>query len=224
MKQRVETYFSAFLIALTLMLIVDMYYYIEIRNAFPRTVLNMYTKLLQSIDMNNTLQSKDNTSLLGDSDLKRPFKVTLKTGLRNFTLLPGESKHLRGNSSNNQNSSDPKEYVAVRSTRPKTFPLSIRKHPYNIENSQICRGMEKILFLVLVHTATTHFYRRNSIRETWANASLYKEQEMRIIFLLGLPTKEAVQAKIEQENAVHKDIVQGKFIDTYHNLTHKGVL
>ena len=106
----------------------------------------------------------------------------------------------------------------------KTFPLTTGDRPYRINNRQICQGAKDILFVVLVHTATEHFQRRQSIRETWANVSLYQNVHIRIVFLLGLTKKEEVQTKIEEENKIHGDLVQGIFLDTYHNLTHKGVM
>jgi beta-1,3-galactosyltransferase 1 len=47
---------------------------------------------------------------------------------------------------------------------------------------------------------------------------------MRIVFFLGTTTDKNVQYKVEQESLANNDIVQGKFFDSYHNLTFKGVL
>lgn len=41
--------------------------------------------------------------------------------------------------------------------------------------------------------------------------------------MLGLPTDVTTQVMVENEQAVYGDIVQGRFKDTYHNLTHKGL-
>ena len=111
--------------------------------------------------------------------------------------------------------------------RPKittSFPLTIAENPYQINNKKICSGVKDLLFLVLVHSSTLNFQRRNNIRETWANSNLFRNHSMRLVFLLGKPQKDSTQALIEHENVLHRDIVQGKFIDAYHNLTHKGVL
>ena len=106
----------------------------------------------------------------------------------------------------------------------KMFPFTIGENPYNINNTMICEGIKDILFLVLVHTTTEHFTRRQSFRETWANFSLYQTHKMRIVFLLGLPSNDSLQRKIKEENYFHGDLVQGNFIDSYRNLTHKGVM
>ncbi|XP_053400633.1 beta-1,3-galactosyltransferase 1-like [Mercenaria mercenaria] len=104
------------------------------------------------------------------------------------------------------------------------FPLTVSSNPYNINSKFVCKGVKELSFIVVVHSATTHFMRRSSIRETWANFKLFKRHSMRIVFNLGKPEKDSTQALIEHESAVNKDIVQGNFIDSCRNLTHKGVL
>ena len=105
-----------------------------------------------------------------------------------------------------------------------SFPLTVGDNPYIINNSKICNGVKKMAFLVLVHTATNHSARREAIRKTWANYSVYQKYKMRIVFLVGLPQNGSLQEQLDDESRVHGDLVQGNFLDTYHNLTHKGVM
>lgn len=44
------------------------------------------------------------------------------------------------------------------------------------------------------------------------------------MFLLGTTTDPIVTKSIQEEAFLYRDIVQGQFLDSYHNLTHKGVL
>ncbi|KAL3871976.1 hypothetical protein ACJMK2_039947 [Sinanodonta woodiana] len=105
------------------------------------------------------------------------------------------------------------------------YPLTAFGSPYVLNNDQICVGANNLTFIVLVHTATDHFYRRSVIRDTWANKDILANYSMRVVFLLGRPQDNIkLQAAIEHESSLHQDIVQGDFSDTYHNLTHKGVL
>ncbi|KAK3586441.1 hypothetical protein CHS0354_030696 [Potamilus streckersoni] len=105
------------------------------------------------------------------------------------------------------------------------YPLTSFGSPYVLNNDKICEGANNLTYIVLVHTATDHFYRRSVIRETWANKNILTNQSLRVVFLLGRPQGNTkIQAAIEHESYMHKDIVQGDFSDTYHNLTHKGVL
>ncbi|XP_050405722.1 UDP-GalNAc:beta-1,3-N-acetylgalactosaminyltransferase 1-like, partial [Patella vulgata] len=48
--------------------------------------------------------------------------------------------------------------------------------------------------------------------------------EVRVVFLLGLVNDTKIQEYIQQEHIKYCDTVQGNFIDSYHNLTHKGVM
>lgn len=47
---------------------------------------------------------------------------------------------------------------------------------------------------------------------------------MRGVFLLGRVSTDAEQQRLEAEHDQHGDLVQGDFLDSYHNLSHKGVM
>lgn len=104
-----------------------------------------------------------------------------------------------------------------------TYPIVLTK-PYKINNEGICRNVTKLSCIVIVHTSPRHFNRRNIMRQTWMNSSYYNPESIRVVFLLGEVSDISLQTKIEHENYVFKDIVQGHFIDSYHNLTNKGVM
>ena len=103
------------------------------------------------------------------------------------------------------------------------YPLTLTS-PYLINNASVCSNAKKLDFIVVVHTSTDHFSRRRIIRETWANKNIFKTNGSRIVFLCGRPYKQKLQTMIENESSVYGDIVQGDFRDSYHNLTHKGVM
>ncbi|XP_033735039.1 beta-1,3-galactosyltransferase 5-like [Pecten maximus] len=96
--------------------------------------------------------------------------------------------------------------------------------PYNINNNKICRGVDKVSVLVMVHTAPNHFFIRSEMRRTWLNTTVYSPESVRVVFLLGLVTNSTLQVKLEMESHKYQDIIQGKFIDSYRNLTNKGVM
>ncbi|KAK6173714.1 hypothetical protein SNE40_017120 [Patella caerulea] len=103
------------------------------------------------------------------------------------------------------------------------YPLTLT-NPYVMNNPNLCKNTTNLAFLTIVHTATNHFERRRLMRETWANKNLFKNISTRIVFMLGLTGNKTVQKLLENEQAKHADMVQGEFLDSYHNLTHKGVL
>ncbi|XP_063709283.1 beta-1,3-galactosyltransferase 5-like [Culicoides brevitarsis] len=79
--------------------------------------------------------------------------------------------------------------------------------------------------LVLVHTAPKNFLKRQAIRHTWGNyTENSKFGKYRILFLLGMVHTKVEQAELILENGIFEDLVQGNFIDHYHNMTYKHVM
>lgn len=84
----------------------------------------------------------------------------------------------------------------------------------------------KTHLLVLIHSQACHESARDDLRHTWAVA----RQNIRIIFLLGQPSLSSSsdfvcdQSSLQREFDRHHDLVQGKFIDSYRNLTLKHLM
>ena len=93
---------------------------------------------------------------------------------------------------------------------------------YLLENSQLCSSVKNLSLLIILHTAADHFIRRMDIRRTYANTTVFKS--LRVMFLLGTTNAVSVQDKIVTEFKQYRDILQGDFLDTYRNLTNKGVM
>ena len=104
------------------------------------------------------------------------------------------------------------------------LPGILNSHPftYIINEPNICHNKD-IFLIVYVHTAPTHYKRRMVIRQTWGNQNHY-DKEIRVIFMMGKtadPLK--MQNSVYFESEQYGDIVQEDFLDTYRNLTYKGV-
>ncbi|XP_067015858.1 beta-1,3-galactosyltransferase 5 [Anabrus simplex] len=95
------------------------------------------------------------------------------------------------------------------------FDFLINNFPCNDSNSS------SLLLLVLVHSAPGNVDKRRTIRETWGQntGDMY-----RILFLLGDVQSQESRMRLEEENRVHRDLVQGNFIDSYRNMTYKHVM
>ncbi|OWF52966.1 beta-1,3-galactosyltransferase 5-like [Mizuhopecten yessoensis] len=124
----------------------------------------------------------------------------------------------------NDDDDEHKEHIVNRQIKAKTVYAITVNAPYNINNRNICRGVDKVSVLVVVHTAPDHFFIRSEMRRTWLNTTFYSPESVRVVFLLGLVTTSTLQVEIEKESDMHRDIVQGSFIDSYRNLTNKGVM
>ena len=61
------------------------------------------------------------------------------------------------------------------------------------------------------------------IRDTWGNPDI-PDINTRLVFLLGATDDTNLQKSISEESSAHGDIVQGEFLDTYHNLSYKAIM
>ncbi|CAF0833343.1 unnamed protein product [Adineta ricciae] len=87
----------------------------------------------------------------------------------------------------------------------------------------VCNDSNSDLFvLVYVHSGPSNYQRRIVIRETWATRSLFPE--MRLIFMMGKSLDANQMKAIQYENEIYRDIVQEDFLDSYKNLTYKGIM
>ena len=101
---------------------------------------------------------------------------------------------------------------------------TIQNISYLINSENTCSEVSDSFVVALVHTAIGNFERRNFIRNTWGNISMFENKKIRLVFLLGKPEKKQYQSAINFENKQYNDIVQGAFLDTYQNLTYKALL
>ena len=60
-------------------------------------------------------------------------------------------------------------------------------------------------------------------RSSWGNPDI-AGVVTKLVFLLGSPDDVKKQEMLQEENKKHRDIVQGDFLDTYHNLSYKAIM
>ena len=60
-------------------------------------------------------------------------------------------------------------------------------------------------------------------RSSWGNPDI-PGVVTKLVFLLGYPEIERKQELLLEENQKYEDIVQGDFLDTYHNLSYKAIM
>ena len=101
--------------------------------------------------------------------------------------------------------------------------LPLHNLPYLNKNEGFC-SQKNMKYLVYVFTAPANFEHRQNIRRTWGNNALFKNQTGKVVFLLGNVIKKDVQNKIKEEIKLNRDIVQEDYIESYFNITFKGIL
>ena len=100
-------------------------------------------------------------------------------------------------------------------------------HPFHyvINPTSLCSS--DIFLLIYVHSAVGHFKQRMAIRETWGNVGNFPDIVIKVIFLCGIvPADEGhlIEDALLLEADTYGDIVQEDFVDSYRNLTYKGIM
>ncbi|CAF1134845.1 unnamed protein product [Rotaria sp. Silwood1] len=114
----------------------------------------------------------------------------------------------------------------VNQTSPQIYRANpVAKHfDYILEpGDDICFTDEPLLLIVYVHSAIENRHRRESIRLTWASRSIFGKH-IRVLFMLGSSHNIELMKQTQFEFDTYRDIVQQTFIDTYRNLTYKGIM
>ncbi|XP_060516060.1 beta-1,3-galactosyltransferase 5-like [Cylas formicarius] len=89
-------------------------------------------------------------------------------------------------------------------------------------SSNICPDLGKNLkLLITITSAPTHDSARDAIRQTWG--SFARRKDVAIAFMLGSIQNETINKKLAEEQQLYGDIIRGKFVDTYDNLTLKTI-
>ncbi|XP_045464907.1 beta-1,3-galactosyltransferase 1-like [Harmonia axyridis] len=89
---------------------------------------------------------------------------------------------------------------------------------FKIMNSNRCNS--SIFILILVNSSPKNFARRRLIRRTWGK----RNGRALILFALGSVVKPELQKRIERENSMYKDLIQGSFRESFKNTTYKNVM
>ena len=102
-------------------------------------------------------------------------------------------------------------------------PVNPHKFKYIINPTQVCAPKD-VFLLVYIHSAPAHHKRRMAIRQTWGNAKHFPDLVLRLVFLMGMPKDRLSEEALQMESDMYGDIVQEDFIDSYRNLTFKGIM
>ena len=92
-----------------------------------------------------------------------------------------------------------------------------------ITNERFCSGDRPMTYLFYVYSAPAHFDRRQAIRETWGQSDLFVNIYGRVIFIVGVSMNHSIQERMLAEQRLHGDLVMVSFVDSYKNLTTKGI-
>ncbi|KAK3577724.1 hypothetical protein CHS0354_002937 [Potamilus streckersoni] len=92
-----------------------------------------------------------------------------------------------------------------------------------LTNGDICTE-KRIDIIIYIQSHWINIERRRSLRETWVGAKSITDIIIKSFFILGKPSNRTDQVKINNENLIHRDIVQGDFIESFQNITLKSII
>lgn len=98
--------------------------------------------------------------------------------------------------------------------------FNVTDFKYLISKSECGRNGSIPIFVNLVHSSPAYYDRRSGIRKTWAHS----DPRTITYFLMGMVQSPSLQKRINEEDEQFHDIIQGNFVDTYHNLTYKHTM
>ncbi|XP_012521840.1 beta-1,3-galactosyltransferase 5 [Monomorium pharaonis] len=75
--------------------------------------------------------------------------------------------------------------------------------------------------VVIVMSAPTHLEARTAIRQTWGHFG--QRRDISILFMLGATRDPRVEAILHKEQNMYNDVIRGRFLDSYANLTLKTI-
>ncbi|XP_066949158.1 beta-1,3-galactosyltransferase 5-like [Macrobrachium rosenbergii] len=94
---------------------------------------------------------------------------------------------------------------------------------YLIEEPNLCDESPDLHIISYVHSAVHKKENRQLVRNTWGNMKYYPQVRMKVIFVFGAAATKEEQKIISEESEKYHDIIQTDFVDTYKNLSYKGV-
>ena len=93
---------------------------------------------------------------------------------------------------------------------------------FDIANVELCPDLGKNLqLLVVITSAPSHKDARMAIRQTWGHYS--QRSDVNTAFLLGSTNDSRLANDLRDENNLYGDLISGRFLDSYNNLTLKTV-
>ncbi|XP_046371848.2 beta-1,3-galactosyltransferase 1-like [Haliotis rufescens] len=96
-------------------------------------------------------------------------------------------------------------------------------HQYKFSmNSNHCKDRASIV--VIVHTAMYNFKKRQKIRKITSGSDAKHGSVLTVVFFVGKTNNASLQTEVKRESQKYRDMVQGNFIDSYHNMTHKHIM
>ncbi|XP_072756340.1 beta-1,3-galactosyltransferase 5 [Anoplolepis gracilipes] len=127
-------------------------------------------------------------------------------------------------------SANEKLQVAKVANATKSAPIAIRNDSaraiyeagHTVPIPERCPNLGKEMELVvIVMSAPTHLDARTAVRQTWGHFG--QRRDMSVLFMLGTTLDSRVETVLRKEQNMYNDVIRGRFLDSYSNLTLKTI-
>ncbi|KAJ1520235.1 hypothetical protein ONE63_004445 [Megalurothrips usitatus] len=99
---------------------------------------------------------------------------------------------------------------------------SIYESGHDIANLEICPDLGRNLqVFIAVTSAPSHRDARMAVRQTWGH--FQQRSDVAIAFMLGATNNPELEKSLAAEAAMYNDLIRGRFLDSYNNLTLKTI-
>lgn len=140
---------------------------------------------------------------------------------------PSTSANLKNNSQTLKNTKDVIMKIVTPTGDNSSVPRrdsarAIYEAGHSIEISEKCPFFGRDMDLVIiVMSAPARFEARTAIRQTWGHFG--QRTDISILFILGTTSNGKIEKSLQKEQKTYGDVIRGKFVDTYSNLTLKTI-
>ncbi|KAE8752398.1 hypothetical protein FOCC_FOCC000870 [Frankliniella occidentalis] len=99
---------------------------------------------------------------------------------------------------------------------------SIYESGHDVANLEICPDLGRNLqVFIAVTSAPSHREARMAVRQTWGH--FQQRSDIAIAFMLGATNNPQLEKSLGEEAAMYNDLIRGRFLDSYNNLTLKTI-
>ena len=109
---------------------------------------------------------------------------------------------------------------------PSFFQPGVGPIPYDFRyaNKNFCSTRQSLSYIIYVFSAPNHTHYRQRIRNTWGIPNIINGFYGKTVFMIGQTKDMKQQGLVRSEMKRFGDIVVGDFLDTYENITYKGLM
>ena len=162
----------------------------------PSTSINV-----QSASSSNTSTNSHLTTINDTNPIQRIIKATNETPSSNITT---SSAATSGTSLNGDTA------------------RAIYTFGHDVTVSEKCPYYGKDMdLLIIIMSAPYHIEARTAIRQTWGHYG--QRRDVSVIFMLGSTRDTKIEKQLQQEQKLYGDIIRGRYLDSYSNLTLKTI-